>query len=75
MVFEALKFMLLGMGIVFLFLILMIALLTLQAKIINTFFKEKQNPNIKKSLKPSSNNEETVAIISSAISQHIKNKG
>ena len=75
MVFEALKFMILGMGIVFLFLILMIVLLTLQAKIIRTFFKEEEIINAKVPVKSSSNNKKTAAIISSAISQHIKDKG
>lgn len=74
MVFEALKFMILGMGIVFLFLILMIILLTLQAKIIRTFFKE-EIITAKIPAKSSSNNKKTAAIISSAISQHIKDKG
>jgi oxaloacetate decarboxylase gamma subunit len=74
MVFEALKFMVLGMGIVFLFLILMIALLTLQAKIIKTFFKEEEKEeHINTKISP--NDKKTIAIISSAINQHMKNKG
>jgi oxaloacetate decarboxylase gamma subunit len=75
MVFEALKFMVLGMGIVFLFLILMIVLLTLQAKIIKTFFKEEEHTNTKLSPKMLPNDKKTIAIISSAINQHMKNKG
>ncbi len=75
MVFEALKFMVLGMGIVFLFLLLMIVLLTLQAKIIRKFFKEKEIVKTNTSTNTSANNKKTVAIISSAINQHIKDKG
>ena len=75
MVFEALKFMMLGMGIVFLFLILMIVLLTVQAKIIKKFFPEKEIVNTKTSPNINANNKKTIAIISSAINQHIKNKG
>ena len=75
MVFEALKFMMLGMGIVFLFLILMIVLLTLQAKIIKKFFPEKEVVNTKTSPSTGANNKKTIAIISSAINQYVKDKG
>ncbi|RXJ88456.1 sodium pump decarboxylase subunit gamma [Arcobacter sp. CECT 8983] len=41
---EAVKFMVLGMGIVFLFLIVMVYALKLQAKIIGKYFPEKSTP-------------------------------
>jgi oxaloacetate decarboxylase gamma subunit len=42
LVLEGFKFMLLGMGTVFLFLILMIVLMNVQSKIISGFFPEPQ---------------------------------
>lgn len=77
MVFEALKFMALGMGIVFVFLIVMIILLNTQAYIIGRFFKEEKQENTKTRQSQFSNTinqEQKVAIISTVINQHIQNK-
>lgn len=72
LVMEALKFMALGMGIVFLFLIIMVFALKLQAKLIEKYFPEKQKENLSE-WKPQSiqNNvsdeKDTVAAITAAI--------
>jgi oxaloacetate decarboxylase gamma subunit len=44
LVSEGLKFMTLGMGTVFIFLILMIIVLNIQANLIGKFFPEKEKP-------------------------------
>jgi oxaloacetate decarboxylase (Na+ extruding) subunit gamma len=72
LVMEAFKFMALGMGIVFLFLIIMVFALKLQAKLIEKYFPEKQKDNVSE-WKPQSiqNNvsdeKDTVAAITAAI--------
>ncbi len=72
LVMEALKFMALGMGIVFLFLIIMIFALKLQAKLIEKYFPEKQKDNLSE-WKPQSiqnnvsDDKDTVAAITAAI--------
>ena len=75
MVLEAFKFMILGMGIVFLFLILMIILLNLQAKFIAHFFKPESKKADNFSTIKDINQEKTAAIVATAIQQHLKNKG
>ncbi|HIP13537.1 MAG TPA: sodium pump decarboxylase subunit gamma [Arcobacter sp.] len=72
---EAFKFMALGMGIVFLFLIVMIFALKLQAKLIAKFFPEevKKSDN-SKHLQSNVNNEDQVtAAITAAIIHHNNN--
>lgn len=72
LVAEGLKFMVLGMVTVFLFLILMVIVLNLQAKIINKFFPQKVVHPVKRttSLPPqtvSKNNKALIAAITAAI--------
>jgi len=71
---EALKFMVLGMLIVFVFLIVLVQVMKLQAKIINKYFPEKA-PEVPTS--SSSNAEQDthhVAAIVAAIAEFRKNK-
>lgn len=78
LVSEALKFMALGMGIVFLFLTIMIFALKLQAKLIAKFFPEKPK-DITSTWKPETTNnvdeKDTIAAITAAIIHHNNNKG
>ena len=67
LVFEGLKFMLLGMGTVFSFLILMIGAMNLQAYIIQKLFPE---PAPACSTGKTSSNSAKVAAISAAITHH-----
>ena len=76
LVTESLKFMVLGMGVVFVFLYIMIKLLDLQAFIIQKYFPQKNNTNQKDLKKPNQNNKaKTVAAITAAIEHHNKVKG
>ena len=68
---EAFKFMALGMGIVFLFLIIMIYVLKIQAKIIGKYFPEKKSEPIKPAMNTSSNTSKMAAIVAAV--QHHKN--
>ena len=68
---EALKFMMLGMGIVFLFLIVMIFALKLQAKLIAKYFPEKKIATAKPTLGASSDTTKMAAIVAAV--QHHKN--
>ncbi len=76
LVSEALKFMALGMGIVFLFLTVMIFALKLQAKLIAKYFPEKPK-EVLNTWKPSPSDDEknTIAAITAAIIHHNNNKG
>ncbi len=71
LVTEALKFMMLGMGVVFTFLIIMIFVLKAQKVLLTRFFPEKEN-NIKPKKAQSTNNTAKVAAIIAAV-QHHKN--
>jgi len=78
LVSEALKFMVLGMGIVFTFLILMIFILKLQAKLIAKFFPEKPK-DVSNEWKPkpanTADDKDTIAAITAAIIHHNNQKG
>ena len=78
LVLEALKFMVIGMGIVFLFLTVMIFVLKLQEKLIAKYFPEKPKEELSQ-WKPQivSNNDEkdTIAAISAAIIHYNNQKG
>ena len=67
----------LGMGIVFLFLIVMIFALKLQAKLIAKYFHEKPKEvsNIWKPEVNNDNEKNTIAAITAAIIHHNNNKG
>lgn len=78
LVMEALKFMVLGMGIVFSFLIIMVFALKAQAALIGKFFPEKDNIKTAKKVQPSvatSDTAKKIAAISAAIQHHNNQKG
>jgi len=74
---ESLKFMALGMSIVFLFLTIMIFVLKLQATLIAKFFKEKEKlQDSSKHLQSNAINDTTItAAITAAIIHHNNTKG
>jgi len=77
---EALKFMALGMGVVFAFLVIMIFMLKLQTVLINKFFKDESKNKIpSKQWQPKpTDNKNLVAAITAAIIHHnieTNNKG
>ncbi len=74
LVAESLKFMMLGMGVVFTFLIIMIFVLKAQKVFLTRFFPEKEN-NIKPNKASSTNNTAKVAAIVAAIQHHKNLKG
>ncbi|WP_428026603.1 OadG family protein [Arcobacter sp.] len=78
LVMEALKFMVLGMGIVYAFLIIMVFALKAQAALIGKFFPEKDNLKTAKRVQPSvatSDTAKKIAAISAAIQHHNNQKG
>ncbi len=73
---EAVKFMFIGMGVVFLFLIVMIYALKLQTLLIGKFFKEEKKAEVKE-WKPETvltDEKQIIAAITAAIIHH-NNKG
>ncbi len=72
LIIEATKFMLLGMGIVFLFLIIMVYVLKIQAKLIGRYFPDKEKTPLKTK---TSNNATKVAAIVAAVQHHNNLKG
>lgn len=73
---EAAKFMVLGMGIVFLFLIVMVYVLKIQAKLIGKYFPEKKvEPNKPKTANKASNDTAKMAAIVAAVQHHKNLKG
>jgi len=77
LVAEAFKFMVLGMGIVFSFLTIMIFALKAQAALISKYFPEKENKTTKKvqTTVSASNTAKKMAAISAAIQHHNNLKG
>lgn len=73
---EALKFMMLGMGVVFSFLVIMIFVLKGQMAFLSKYFPEKEKKPVKK-VQPSvaSNNSAKVAAIVAAVQHHNNLKG
>jgi oxaloacetate decarboxylase gamma subunit len=78
LVTESLKFMVLGMGIVFIFLTIMIFALKVQATLIAKFFPLKPK-EVSSEWKPkttdASDNKDTIAAITAAIIHHNNQKG
>jgi len=70
---ESIKFMILGMTIVFLFLFVLVQIVKLQAFIINKYFPEKA-PEIPQSTPAGSDNAHHVAAIIAAVEEFRKNK-
>ena len=70
LVFEGFKFMALGMGTVFAFLILMIIAMNLQAYIIHKFFPEPAPTPPKPAAKGNTNKGAKIAAITAAIQHH-----
>jgi len=66
LILEGLKFMALGMGTVFLFLIVLIILMNAMSKIIHKYFPEVQVPQTP----APQDNKKVIAAISAAISHH-----
>ena len=75
-VFESVKFMLLGMGTVYIFLIIMVFIMNLMSKIINKYFPE-PNPSTSPTQKQTASNAnekpKVVAAITAAIMHHKNN--
>ena len=69
MVSEGFKFMALGMGTVFIFLVLMVIVINIQAKLINKYFPEKPEQKRSPSKKKQSTDDEIVAAITAAITK------
>ena len=75
LVTEAFKFMLLGMGIVFSFLIIMIFALKTQTIIITKYFINKDNLSNQKKQSKKTQNLKTIAAITAVIQHHKNIKG
>jgi len=76
LVTEALKFMMLGMGVVFSFLIILIFVLKAQAALLTKYFPEKKIEPVKRPTPSTSNNETAkVAAIVAAVQHHKNLKG
>lgn len=77
LVAEAFKFMILGMGIVFSFLTIMIFALKAQAALISKYFPEKENKSTQKmqTTVSASNTAKKIAAITAAIQHHNNLKG
>ncbi|MBE0491838.1 MAG: OadG family protein [Sulfurospirillum sp.] len=74
LVVEGLKFMVLGMGTVFLFLILMVFVLQLQAIVITKFFPQKIPPTPLNQSAKKTDNKALVAAITAAIQTYKNSK-
>jgi oxaloacetate decarboxylase gamma subunit len=74
---ESLKFMVLGMGIVFVLLAFIVLLTNIQAKIVAKFFPDKSNSEVRPvksaAAKSASSDGAVIAAISAAISHYKKN--
>jgi oxaloacetate decarboxylase gamma subunit len=74
LVSEGVKFMILGMGTVFVFLILMIVVLNVQAKVIHRFFPQTSQPQAQSNTSPKkkSDDKKIVAAITGAVTAYRK---
>lgn len=75
LVSEALKFMMLGMGVVFSFLIIMIFVLKAQAALLTKYFPEKGKENVKRPQANASRETAKIAAIVAAVQHHNNLKG
>lgn len=69
---EGFKFMALGMGTVFIFLIILIIVMNVMSKIIHTFFPEPQSKASTSVVEPQTDKKKVVAAISAAVMHHRK---
>jgi len=69
---EGLKFLILGMTTVYLFLYLMVIILKLESKIIKKYFSKNNQTSLSLNNKNINNNDEIVAVITAAITEYRK---
>ena len=76
LVVESFKFMILGMGVVFLFLIILVQVVNLQAKIIGKYFPDEEPSTTPTAPSSSADSDESarVAAIIAAVTEFRKNK-
>lgn len=75
LVLEGLKFMVLGMGTVFIFLVLMIVMMNIMSKIIHKYFPEPvEAPSAPKAAPVEVKNNNKIAAIAAAIMHHNQNR-
>lgn len=74
LVFEGLKFMVLGMGTVFLFLVLMIAMMNVMSYLIHKYFPEPVAAPSAPKASPEQKNNNKIAAIAAAIMHHNQNR-
>jgi len=67
---EGFKFMALGMGTVFLFLIILIVMMNLMSVVLHKFFPEPSAANLEPKTPNQQDNKKIIAAISAAISHH-----
>ena len=74
LVFEGVKFMIIGMTVVFAFLVLMVIAISIQAKIVNRFFPEKavSTPKPVPTAAATADNGSVIAAIMGAVKAHKK---
>jgi len=70
LILEGFKFMALGMGTVFLFLITLIVLMNLMSTVLHKFFPEPSAANLESQTPNQKDNKKIIAAISAAISHH-----
>jgi len=70
LIIEGVKFMFLGMGTVFVFLVVMIACMNIMSSIINKYFPEPQSNADDTTSNAQANNKRIVAAITAAITHH-----
>ncbi|AXH15031.1 sodium pump decarboxylase subunit gamma [Malaciobacter mytili] len=75
LIVEALKFMVLGMGVVFSFLIILIFVLKGQAALVSKYFPAKEKEPAKKPQQPVASSSAKVAAIVAAVQHHKNLKG
>jgi oxaloacetate decarboxylase gamma subunit len=70
LILEGFKFMALGMGTVFLFLIILIVLMNIMSKVLHRFFPEPSAASLEPQTQNQKDNKKIIAAISAAISHH-----
>ena len=70
LILEGIKFMFLGMGTVFVFLVVMIACMNIMSSIINRYFPEPQLNEDVTTSNSQANNKKIIAAITAAITHH-----